>query len=470
MAIRVYNTLTRKKEEFAPLQGRRVKMFVCGITPYDDTHLGHARTYVAFDIVARYLRHRGYSVFYLQNITDVDDRILARAPEVSVPWDELGDRYFADYLKVMEALNVTSVNLYAKATDYVPEIIEQVEGLVDGGYGYRIDGDVFYEVAKFEDFGKLSGVKLEEQRAGARVEVDERKRDPRDFSLWKARKPGEPYWASPWGEGRPGWHIEDTAITLAHFGPQYDIHGAGNDLIFPHHEAEIAQAEAYTGVKPFVKYWMHTGFVVIKGERMGKSLGNVVPVGDIVREYDPEVLRFFLTYTQYRGPIDFTYEALEEAKVAYRRLADVLQRARQTLSEAGKARGKGDRDLRKALAETETSFYRAMDDDFNTREALAAMFSLTTTFWDLLEKGLSAGSLKEFVRGFEAYGALLGLFQPGTARTSELVEGLVRFLVNLREEARRGKDFETSDSIRQELTRLGVQIEDTAQGPRWRFI
>ncbi len=469
MSLRLYNTLSRTKEDFTPLQGRRVKMFVCGITPYDDTHLGHARTYVAFDIIARHLKRRGYSLFYLQNVTDVDDRILARAPEAEVPWDELGDRYFADYLRLMGALNVTSVNLYAKATDYIPEIVEQVETLVDRGYGYQVDGDVFYEIAKFEDFGKLSGVKLKEQRAGARVEVDERKKDPRDFALWKARKPGEPHWESPWGEGRPGWHIEDTAISIAHFGPQYDIHGAGNDLIFPHHEAEIAQAEAFTGLKPFVKYWMHTGFVVVKGERMGKSLGNVVPVKELLKEYDPEVLRFFLAYTQYRGPIDFTYDAMEEAKAAYQRLMDSLLRARQALHEAGEGREKGDRELRKALGGATKAFGEAMDDDFNTREALAAIFRLTNTFSSAYDRGLSAGALSEFLAEFENYGSILGLFQATSARSAERLEGLVRLLVNLRDESRRNKDFETSDRIRKELRQLGVQVEDTAEGSRWRF-
>ncbi|MFQ5839068.1 MAG: cysteine--tRNA ligase, partial [Thermoplasmata archaeon] len=304
MGLKLYNTLTRTKEEFLPLQGKRVKMFVCGITPYDYSHVGHARTYVAFDVMARYLRHKGYSLFYLQNVTDVDDKIIARSSERGLEWDKLGDSCFQDYLRTMAALNVTSVNLYAKATDYIPEIIEQVEALLDKGYAYRVNGDIFYQVSKFQGYGKLSGVKLEELRSGARVKVDERKRDPQDFSLWKSRKPGEPYWDSSWGPGRPGWHIEDTAISIAHFGPQYDIHGGGNDLIFPHHEAEIAQAEAFTGMKPFVKYWMHTGFVVIKGERMGKSLGNIIPVKEVLERYDPEVLRFFLVYTQYRSPID----------------------------------------------------------------------------------------------------------------------------------------------------------------------
>lgn len=469
MALQIYNTLTRIKEAFAPRQGRRVKMFVCGITPYDHPHVGNARTYVTFDVVARYLRHRGYSVFYLQNVTDVDDRILTRAPEVNTPWDELGNRYFAEYLEIMEALNVTSVNLYAKATDYVPEILEQVEGLIDKGYGYAVDGDVFFEVEKFADFGKLSRVKLGELRAGARVEVDPRKRNPQDFALWKAQKPEEPSWESPWGPGRPGWHIEDTAISIAHFGPEYDIHGAATDLIFPHHEAEIAQAEAFTGISPFVRYWMHGGFVVIKGERMGKSEGNIVPARELLERVDPQVLRFFMVYTQYRGPIDFTYEALEEAQRAYGRLTDAIHRAREALSEAKSGKAAGDKALRKAMQTAAESFYGAMDDDFNTRDALAALFLLASEVREGLERGLSAGALQAFLGDIETYGDVLGLFRGVTGQSRELLEGLIRLLVTLREEARASKDYATSDRIRKELAQLGVLVEDAEKGPRWRL-
>ncbi len=452
-----------------PLQGKRVKMFVCGITPYDYTHVGHARTYVAFDVIARYLRYRGYSLFYLQNVTDVDDRILNRAPEVGLGWDELGNTYLKDYMRTMEALNVTTVNLYAKATDYVPEIIEQVEALLEKGHAYQVDEDVYYRVSSFEGYGNLSGVKLEELRSGARVEVDERKEDPQDFALWKSRKPGEPYWDSPWGAGRPGWHIEDTAISIAHFGPQYDIHGGGNDLIFPHHDAEIAQAEAFTGVKPFVKYWMHTGFVVIKGERMGKSLGNIVPVREVLERYSPEVLRFFLVYTQYRSPIDFTYEAVEEARMAYERLLEAYARARQELGEAPEAKAAGDVSLRGAMKSTASSFFQAMDDDFNTRDALAALFRLTSSFNAAVEKGLSRERLVAFLEAYQTYGHILGLFEGAMGPSPDLLEGLIRVLVSLREEARRNKDFKTSDWIRDELARLGVKLEDTSRGARWRI-
>lgn len=469
MPLQVFNTLSRTKESFVPLRGHRVNMFVCGVTPYDYTHVGHARTYVAFDVVARYLRHRGYSVFYLQNVTDVDDRIVTRSAESGTPWDELGNTFLEDYLETMRLLGVTGVNLYARATDYIPEIVDQVSGLVEKGFGYQVDGDVFYEVDRYASWGQLSRVKQEELRAGARVEVDERKRDPRDFALWKSEKPGEPTWDSPWGPGRPGWHIEDTAITISHFGPQYDIHGAGNDLIFPHHEAEIAQAEAFTGVTPFVKYWMHGGFVVTKGERMGKSLGNIVPVRDALARVDPEVLRFFLVNTQYRGPIDFTFEALDEAKSAYARLAEALGRAQAELEDASKSKAKGDAEMRKALGRAEKTFEDAMDDDFNTRDALGALFQLTTAFNTAVEQGLSQTALNGYLDAFATFGRVLGLFRTPAVASSEMLQGLIRLLVGLREEARQKGDFESSDRIRKQLGDLGVELQDTANGPRWRL-
>ncbi|MDX1534270.1 MAG: DALR domain-containing protein, partial [Thermoplasmata archaeon] len=293
--------------------------------------------------------------------------------------------------------------------------------------------------------------------------------DPRDFALWKAEKPGEPTWDSPWGPGRPGWHIEDTAITISHFGPQYDIHGAGNDLIFPHHEAEIAQAEAFTGVAPLVKYWMHGGFVVIKGERMGKSLGNIVPVRDALDRVDPEVLRFFLVNTQYRGPIDFTFEALEEARSAYARLKEALGRAQAELTDASKGRAKGDARLHKALQRAEKAFNAAMDDDFNTRDALGALFELTTAFNTEVEQGLSEAALKHYLGAFDRYGQVLGLFRTGESASSETLQGVIRLLVGLREEAREKGDFDTSDRIRAQLSDLGVDLQDTAKGPRWRI-
>jgi len=368
----VYSTLSRAKEEFKPIKGRIVKMFVCGPTVYDYPHIGHAKTYVAMDVIARYLRFKGYSVFYVQNITDIDDKIITRAKEQGTSTEELADRFLRIYYEDMELLNIKSVSLFARATQHVEEIIEQIEELMTKGKAYERGGNVYFDVSAFPDFGELSGQKRDELIAGARVEVDENKESPEDFALWKKMKDGEPFWNSPWGRGRPGWHIEDTAISINYLGQQYDIHGGGIDLIFPHHEAEIAIAESLTEKKPFVKYWFHTGFLLVKGEKMAKSMGNFVTIREILKGYDPMALRFFLLYTQYRSPIDFSYELLNEASEAYGRLNDSFSRARKAQGSEGE-----DAALREMLRVSRDGFFKAMDDDFNTREAIAALFQLS---------------------------------------------------------------------------------------------
>lgn len=465
MALRVYNTLTRRKEEFTPLHGRRVTMFVCGLTPYDHAHLGHAKTYVAFDIVARYLRHKGYSVFYVQNVTDLDDHIIDAMKEKGLPWQDVVRPYWEEYVWAMGEMNVTSVNLYAKATDYIPEILEQVQGLVDKGHAYVSGGDAYYAVETFDGWGKLSGQKTEELLPGARVEVDARKRNPADFVLWKGEKPGEPAWDSPWGRGRPGWHIEDTAITIAHFGPQYDVHGGATELMFPHHEAEIAQAETFTGRTPFVRYWMHGGLLNVKGEKMAKSLRNFWSLKDALAEYHGEVLRFFLAYAHYRSPIDFTPEALEEAKAGYTRLAETIANLDAELRTAA-ASAPEDRALRDAANRAREAFEAAMDDDFNTREAIAAVFD----FANAVNKALGhAGrdALSDARAAFGTFGDVLGLWRRKD-HTQGLADRLAGALVQLREEARKRKDFATSDRIRSLLAALGIVVEDTKTGARWR--
>ncbi len=466
MALRVYNTLTRQKEEFVPLRGRRVNMFVCGLTPQDHAHLGHAKTYVAFDVVARYLRHKGYAVFYVQNVTDVDDRIIEAMREKGLAWQDVVRPYWEEFLWAMDRLNVTTVNLYARATDYVPEILEQVQSLIAKRHAYAVDGDVYYAVDTFDGWGKLSGQKTEELLPGARVEVDERKRNPADFVLWKSHKPGEPKWDSSWGPGRPGWHIEDTAITIAHFGPQYDIHGGATELMFPHHEAEIAQAEAFTGQRPFVKYWMHTGLLNVKGEKMSKSLGNFWALKDALAQYDGEVLRFFLVYAHYRSPIDFSAEALEEAKAAYGRLRETIANV-DAESRSAPDYGTQDASLRTAIAQARAAFEAAMDDDFNTREALAAVFD----FANAVNRALGhagRGALAEARAAFDTFGEVLGLWRGHGGAAEGLTEGLVEAFVELREDARKRKDFATSDRIRELLAARGIVLEDTKTGVRWK--
>ena len=467
MPIRVYNTLTRTKEPFVPLHGRRVTMFVCGLTPQDQTHLGHAKTYIAFDVVARFLRHKGYQVLYVQNVTDIEDRIIDKMAQTGQDWKEIVARYFGEYREAMEKLQCTSVDVSAYATDYIPEILTQIQGLLDKGFAYVAeDGSVYYDTTKFPDWGKLSGQKVEEHIAGARVAVDEKKRNPADFALWKAQKPGEPTWDSPWSKGRPGWHIEDTAITIHHFGSQYDIHGGATELMFPHHEAEIAQAETFTGVKPFVKVWMHGGMLMVKGEEMHKSLGNFWATVDALKLWDPEVIRFFFLNAHYRSPIDLTPEAIEEAGRSYARLRET---GRNTDAERRRAaeKGKADADLRAATHRALEAFDAAMSDDFNTREALAAIFEYARTVNKALEAGAGKDALDGAAEAFRTFGDVLGLFrQEGTA--AGLVDGLMGLLVTLREDARKRKDFATADRIREALASAGIVLEDTKDGVRWK--
>ncbi len=469
MALWIYNTLTRRKEEFRPLHGNRVSMFVCGITPHDVTHVGHAKTYVVFDVVARYLRQKGYSVFYLQNVTDIEDRVIEKIQKTGRAWRDLTAEYWRDFQDVMAALRCDSVNLYARATDYLPEILAQIQGLVDKGFAYVAeDGSVYYDTTKWPDWGKLSGQKVEELRPGARVAVDENKRDPADFALWKAQKPGEPAWDSPWSKGRPGWHIEDTAITIAHFGPQYDLHGGAVELAFPHHEAEIAQAEAFTGVTPFVRVWMHGGMLMVSGEEMHKSLGNYWSAADALKVVAPEELRFYLLNAQYRSPIDFTREALDEAKAAYRRIRDGVGNLRAAERVAGE-KGPGDEALLRATVAALERFREVMDDDFNTREAVAALYDLVAAANRALEAGVGREAAREALRALDTFDEVLAILPRPAARSERVLEGLLDFVATLREDARRRKDFAASDAIRARLAELGVALEDTKGGVRWRL-
>jgi len=467
MALRVYNSLSRKKEAFVPLHGKRVSLFVCGLTPQDQTHMGHAKTYVAFDVVARYLRHKGYRVFYLQNVTDIEDRIIARTKSTGRAWTDIVAQYFAEYLDVMDRLHCTAVDVYAFATDYIDEIVEQIQGLIEKGHAYVAeDKSVYFDTTTFSGWGKLSGQKVEELRPGARVEIEERKRHPADFVLWRAQKPGEPSWDSPWGKGRPGWHIEDTAITIRHFGPQYDLHGGATELLFPHHEAEIAQAESYTGVAPFVKYWMHGGMVMVSGEEMHKSLGNFWPVAAALQRYEPEVIRFFLINVQYRGPIDFTPDLLDEAKRSYGRLSETVRTVDAERRRAP-AKGKADSELRTSTKKTLADFDAAMSDDFNTREAIAVLFEYARAVNKAIETGAGRAELDSAAAAFRTVGDILGLFQIPVLATDRF-DGVMDLVVRLREDARQRKDFATADRIRDGLAALAIILEDTRDGVRWK--
>ncbi len=462
MSLKVYNTLTRTKEDFLPLEKGRVGIYVCGVTVYDECHLGHARAYVAFDIIRRYLEHKGYQVNYIQNFTDVDDKIIARAREMrekSPQKDlkelvrEIAEKYTKKYFEHMDKLTVKRATQYPRATEHIGEMIELTEGLIRKGYGYQIDGDVFFEIGKFKDYGKLSQRKLEEMRIGSRVEVDERKRSPLDFALWKRSKEDEPSWDSPWGKGRPGWHIECSAMSMKYLGESFDIHAGGQDLIFPHHENEIAQSEGSTG-KPFARYWLHNGFVTINREKMSKSLGNFFTLREIFEKCNPRLVRFFLTSTHYRKPIDFSDDKLAKAKAGLERIENCLREVeRRNLGAVSQ----------KEPSQERKSFEEAMDDDFNTAAAAGVIFDLVNRIngWmeenELSRVGRAAQDVRDFCQ-------ILGL-RPETAE-AELEESLMK-LIKEREEARRNKAWRRADAIRAKLREEGIILEDRPQGTTW---
>lgn len=457
--LKVYNTLTRHLDDFEPTHPGRVNMFVCGPTVYDVSHIGHGKTYVAYDIIARYLRKKGYSVFFLLNITDIDDRIINRAKVTNEDPLKLSERFAQAFYRDMRDLHINSVNLFAKASDYIPEIINQIKGLVDKGIGYKIAGGVYYDISKFPEYGKLSRQNLEELTVH-RVDPDPEKRNPGDFVLWKAQKPGEIAWNSPWGSGRPGWHIEDTAITLTHFGPTYDLHGGGTELIFPHHEAEIAQAEGLTGKKPLAKYWAHTGLLSIKGQEMHKSLGNFVPIQDAIKKVGVEALRVLYASTHYRSPLDYTEETLvQSASLArrFRRAYDQLLQPEGAKSETKRSR----EELKRQVDEAKTEFYEAMDDDFNTPRALTAYIRIVAIAEEH-EKSLSRKSNSMLLETLKELASALGLLETESAGGGESQQ-LVGLLNSLRSELRAKKEYALSDRIRDQMQKAGVLVEDEAK-------
>jgi len=460
MSLQVYNTLTNKKEEFIPLEKGKVRMYVCGPTVYDKCHIGHARCYVAFDLIRRYLEYKGYTVKYVENFTDVDDKIINKSRETGKDPLDIAERYIAEYFRDMDALNVKRADVYPRATEHITDMISFVEALVEKGAAYQSDGDVYFSVEKSKDYGKLSGIDKEQMKAGARIAVDKKKRDPLDFALWKKAKEGEPKWESPWGEGRPGWHIECSTMSQKHLGETLDIHGGGQDLIFPHHENEIAQSEAYTG-KQFVRYWLHNGFVTIKEEKMSKSLGNIVPVEELLQTYSPETLRYFLVASHYRKPIDFTEGNIKEAYKASQRLLNTVDTIKAALREDMTGEDFSPQPYREKLEE-------AMDDDFNTPLALSALFELAReTNRRIEERAISKESLKEVLKTFLDLGNVLGLFFH--AEIEEVSEELLAILVDIRENARAQKLWDISDSIRDRLKEIGIVLEDSPQGTRWKF-
>ena len=487
--LKVHNSASRKLEEFAPREPGRVRMYVCGLTVYNDMHLGHARSYVAFDAMRRWLEHSGYAVEHVQNHTDVDDKIIARAVEEGIAPADLAERYIERTSADLGALGVRPPHQMPRATDYVEQMVALVADLLAKGHAYvapaaegALAPDVYFDVpSASEQFGTLTGQSLEELEAGARVAVDPRKRNPADFALWKGAREGEPSWESPWGAGRPGWHIECSAMSLALLGPQFDIHGGGSDLKFPHHESEILQTECHTGKHPMVRYWLHTGFLTIDKEKMSKSLDNFFLVRDVLQHSSAEVVRFYLLNGHYRSPIDFSDAALDEAAAAHDRLAATLHRYRAASPQGAAAGAAGDaavaaptgdgqpEALRDAVATARADFTTAMDDDFNTREALAALFGLAREANRHAPESLAPELRDAVVSTFEELGGeVLGLFAPREAAGPSDAE--IKALLAQREAARAAQEWAEADRIRDELAEQGVEVQDTPDGARWRRV
>lgn len=472
--LKVYNTLTKQKEEFKPLKDGQVSIYVCGVTPYNHPHIGNARPFVTWDVIKRYFTHLGYKVKHIQNFTDVDDKIIRTANQEGVKWSDISTRYIASYFEVMDKLHVQHADIYPKVSQTIPEIIEMISVLIDKGYAYELNGDVYYSVEKFAGYGKLSGRKLEDMMAGARIEVNESKHNPMDFALWKAAKPGEPFWESPWGNGRPGWHIECSTMSLKYLGETFDFHGGGSDLIFPHHENEIAQSQAYCGDDhSFARYWLHNGFITINQEKMSKSLGNFFTVKEILDKYPAEVLRFFIVSTHYRSPLDFSDARLDEAASLNR-----LKNAGDNLKELVKMPAKETTDGQVLIAkakECKVNFFEAMDDDFNTALAIANMFDLAKEI-NIYYNEVTAGKVdcnQEAVRialdVFAEMADIIGILtDEDNSANDGLVDNLMNLIIDIRQTARKNKDWATADKIRDELKNIGITLEDSPTGVRWK--
>jgi len=464
--IRLYNTLTRKKEDFQTLETGQVKMYVCGVTVYNDAHVGHAMSSLVFDIIRRYLEYRGYNVKHVMNFTDVDDKIINRANQTGVEPLALAERYINDYKKNLLDLNILPATSTPRVSTTMPQIIRFIEGLIANGSAYAAsNGDVYFRVSKDEDYGKLSGRKLDEMQAGARIEIEESKEHPMDFALWKAAKPGEIAWDSPWGQGRPGWHIECSAMNLAELGEQIDIHGGGNDLIFPHHENEIAQTESYTG-KPFSRYWIHNGMLQLSGEKMSKSLGNIISIKDFLAKRDADVMRMLVLNGSYRAPLMFNDETLEAAEKGLERIKSAL---RPATSLKGAASVGVTNALFVQMEVTKKGFIKAMDDDFNTAGALGKIFDLVRAINTARDEGVGDAQLSPAQDIIRELTGVFGLRLTEKTGSGGGADSFIDLLVEVRSEVRKQKLWTTSDLIRDRLKELGVTIEDGKEGTTWRY-
>ena len=461
MTLRIYDTLTREKREFVPVKPNHVGMYVCGMTVQNKPHVGHIRASLSAEVMRRYFEHMGYTVTYVYNFTDVDDKIIERAATEGVGYESVSERNINAYLTFADLHNIKRATHYPRATQHIPEMHRMIAGLIKKGYAYAAGGGVYYDVRKKSDYGKLSGRRVDELREGYRIEPGEAKRDALDFALWKGAKPGEPAWASPWGPGRPGWHIECSAMAMKYLGETFDIHGGGQDLIFPHHENEIAQSEAYCG-KPFANYWCENGLVNLSGAKMSKSVGNFFFIEDIAKDWDPEVTRFYLLSTHYRSPIEFSTERLGEAAVAYARLRGPLERANTWALADGEAPGGA---LGAAVGDAERLFHEAMQDDFNSAGSLGHLFDLARAVNRALDEGGGAEAARG-ARALHRLGGILGLFWRAPGAESWPAD--VTSLAERRATARKERNWKLSDELRDQLGALGVAVEDSAQGQKLR--
>jgi cysteinyl-tRNA synthetase len=465
MSLQIYNSLSRQKEAFEPLQPGEVSLYVCGPTVYDDAHVGHAMSVVVFDIIRRYLEYSGYQVKYVMNYTDVDDKIIERANQENIPALELAQRYIQEFDQHLMDLNILPATVYPRASHTMESIIKMVQDLVDSGYAYEIDGDVYFRVNKYKDYGKLSGRRLEDMQAGTRIDIDRRKEHPEDFALWKAAKPDEPAWDTPWGKGRPGWHIECSAMNLAYLGEQIDIHGGGNDLVFPHHENEIAQTESLTD-KPFARYWIHNGMLQFSGEKMSKSIGNMVTIKEFLAKHDADVFRMMILNVNYRSPLTFNEDVIIQAERAVERLHSALRPAEP---KAGSSSGEIIQILGKQMEVTRQDFVQAMDDDFNTASALAKIFELVRVINQARDSGVDVVALDEAQTLLRELTGVLGLRLDRSSKQSESATPFIDLLLEIRSELRHQKLWTLSDKIRDRLTELGIVLEDTKDGVNWRW-
>ena len=470
MTLRVFNTLTKRKEDFIPIEKGKVSIYVCGPTVYDYIHIGNARSFVAFDVIRRYLEYKGYKVTYVSNLTDVDDKTIKRASEMGTSLQQLGEKYSDAYFNDLTRLGIKKPNINPRATQHIEEIINMVQTLIDKGYAYVVDRNVYYDISKFEDYAKLSGNKAEALEAGARIEVDPHKRNPADFSLWKRQKSGKPAWNSPWGKGRPGWHVECSVMSMKYLGETLDIHAGGKDLIFPHHENEIAQSEAATG-KPFAKYWLHNEWLTVSGEKMSKSLGNFITAREAIEKYGSQVVRLFLASVHYRSPIDFNDRNLKQAKRNLEKLLNAIEKI-DTLREGKRAKA-GGKELLKQVEEMRKKFEEAMDDDFNTALAVSALSGLTGEInryvMDHVEIGVEVK--KKIMKVAERLVQdVLGInIERRKLETEKLVENLMNLIIDMRRQMREREDWKTADEIRAKLRALGLVLEDKPGGTQWKI-